>query len=459
MLSRLARLRPTRAELREMLAIAGPIVLVSLGQQLMGVVDVVMLGRVSAAELAAGGLGNLYFHLTGIAGIGVLLAIDPVVAQAVGAGDDEGVARGVQRGLLLALLVTVLVGLTALPSERLFTLMRQPAEVTPAAARFVWWSLPGLLPFYLFVALRQVLQAKHLMRPVLLSVLVGNVLNVLLNWVFIFGHLGVAAGGSIGSAQATSIARWAMLVCLLWTAWPALGPILTRWRRESLALAPLGRMLAIGIPIGLQFFAEVNAFGLVTIMAGWMGTATLAGHEIALNLASTTFMVPLGVASAASVMVGQAIGAGDTAASQRDAVAALALGVGFMAVMGVVLLLAPGPFARLYTADASVVLVAAGLLPIAGLFQVFDGMQAVASGILRGAGDTTAAMLLHVLSFWGIGVPLSWVLAFPLGYGAAGLWWGLSAGLSTAAVLQLARVRTKLRRPVARVTLDFPIIP
>jgi MATE family multidrug resistance protein len=217
-------------------------------------------------------------------------------------------------------------------------------------------------------------------------------------------------------------------------------------------------MLAIGIPIGLQFFAEVNAFGLVTIMAGWMGTATLAGHEIALNLASTTFMVPLGVASAASVMVGHAIGAGDTAASQRDAVAALALGVGFMAVMGVVLLIAPGAFARLYTADAAVVLIAAGLLPIAGLFQVFDGMQAVASGILRGAGDTTAAMVLHVLSFWGIGVPLSWVLAFPLGLEAAGLWWGLSAGLSTAAVLQLARVRTKLRRPVARVTLDLPVI-
>ena len=456
MLNRLVRLRPTRAELREMLAIAGPIVLVSLGQQLMGVVDVVMLGRVSAAELAAGGLGNLYFHLTGIAGIGVLLAIDPVVAQAVGAGDEEGVTRGVQRGLLLALLVTFLVGLTAIPSEWLFTAMRQPAEVTPAAARFVWWSLPGLLPFYLFVALRQVLQAKHLMRPVLLAVLAGNVLNVAFNWVFIFGHLGMPAGGSVGSAQATSIARWVMLGCLVWGAWPALGPILRRWRPESFALAPLGRMLAIGVPIGLQFFAEVNAFGLVTIMAGWMGTATLAGHEIALNLASTTFMVPLGVASAASVMVGHAIGAGDTAASQRDAVAALALGVGFMAVMGVLLLVAPGPFARLYTADAAAAAIAAGLLPIAGLFQVFDGMQAVASGILRGAGDTTAAMVLHVLSFWGIGVPLSWALAFPMGFGAAGLWWGLSAGLSTAAILQLARVRAKLSRPVTRVTLDHP---
>jgi len=329
--------------------------------------------------------------------------------------------------------------------------------VTPAAARFVWWSLPGLLPFYLFVALRQVLQARHLMRPVLLAVFAGNLLNAALNWVFIFGHLGAAAAGSVGSAQATSIARWGMLALLLWSAWPALGPIVRHWRRESFAPAPLGRMLAIGIPIGLQFFAEVNAFGLVTIMAGWMGTATLAGHEIALNLASTTFMVPLGVASAASVMVGHAIGAGDTAASQRDAVAALALGVGFMAVMGVLLLLIPGPFARLYTADAAAVAVASGLLPIAGVFQVFDGMQAVASGILRGAGDTTAAMVLHVLSFWGIGVPLAWGLAFPLGLGAPGLWWGLSAGLSTAAVLQLARVRAKLRGPVTRVTLDWPM--
>lgn len=454
MLRRLARLRPTRAELREMLAIAVPIVLVSLGQQLMGVIDVIMLGRVSVEALAAGALGNLYFHLTGIAGIGILLAIDPVVSQAVGAQDAVGTARGVQRGLLLAVLVTVLVGLTALPVEWVFRVMRQPPAVTPDAARFVWWSLPGLLPFFLFVALRQVLQSLHHMRPVLLAVIAGNLVNIALNWVFIFGHLGFAPGGPVGSSQATSLARWAMLGLLLAAAWPALRPSVRHWHPESFAWAPLRRMLAIGLPIGLQFFAEVNAFVLVTIMAGWMGTAVLAGHEIALNIASTTFMVPLGVGSAASVMVGHAIGAGDAAASRRDAVAALAIGVGFMLLAGIVLGVAPAVAAALYTTDADATAVALALIPIAAVFQVFDGTQTVASGILRGAGDTRVAMVLHVLSFWAVGIPLGAWLAFGFDLGARGLWWGLTAGLAAAAGLQLWRVTVKLRRPVARVTLD-----
>ncbi len=439
-----------------MAQLAFPIVLVNVGVQLMGVVDAAMLGRVSAADLAAGALGNFYFYVTAIIGLGVLMAVDPVVSQAVGAKDETGIARGVQRGFIISVLVAVAVSATFLIAGPILGALRQPADVTPKAVAYVLWSIPGMLPFFAFNLMRQVLQAFHHTRAVVVAVVAGNVANVAFNWVLIYGHLGFAPGGVVGSAQATSLARWAMALMLLAIAWPQLRPYVRPWHPESRALAPLRRMLALGLPIGLQFFAEANAFGFVTVMTGWMGTTTLAGHEVALNLASLTFMVPLGVAGAASVMVGRAVGAGDIAESRRDAVAALAVGVGFMALMGVLFWLVPEVLANAYTTDPATRVMAATLIPIAAVFQVFDGTQVISTSILRGAGDTRVAMVLHILSFWAVGIPLGALFAFGFDGGAPGLWWGLTAGLAAAACLQLARVRSKLSRDVARVRIDSP---
>lgn len=447
-------LRPTRAELREMARLAFPIVLVNVGMQSMGMVDAMMLGRVSAAALAAGALGNFYFFVTAIIGIGILMALDPVIAQAVGAKDEVAIARGVQRGVVLTLLVTLAVSLTFVPAPLVFAALRQPADVVPLASAYVLWSIPGLLPFFLFNMMRQTLQALARITPVVVAVVVANAANVFFNWVLIFGHLGFEPGGVRGAAQSTVLSRWIMAAVLVGAAWPVLRPTLRPWRRESLSLAPLARMLLLGLPVGLQFFAEANAFGFVTVMTGWMGTTTLAGHEIALNLASMTFMVPLGVAGAAAVMVGHAIGRGDMSASRRDAVAALAVGVGFMALMAIVFALVPRALAGAYTTDASTRALAATLIPIAAVFQVFDGTQVISSAILRGAGDTRVPMILHVLSFWAVGIPLGALVAFGLDGGAAGLWWGLTAGLAAAAGLQVLRVRAKLGRHVGRVMID-----
>lgn len=450
----LASLRPTRSELIEMARLATPIVLVNVGMQGMGLVDAIMLGRVSSVDLAAGGLGNFYFFGIAIIGIGILMALDPVIAQGVGAKDEAQIARGVQRGILMTAIIAAAVSLLFLPAQQVLALLRQPEEVVPLAAAYVLWSIPGMLPFFAFNMLRQVLQAFHRVGPVVIGVLVGNVLNAFLNWVLIYGNLGFEARGVVGSSIATSISRWAMALVVLAIAWPSVKPYLTRWYPESWTLAPLLRMFRLGFPVGMQFLAEAGAFGLTTVMTGWMGTTVLAGHEIALSLASMTFMVPMGVAAAAAVMVGHAIGRGDIAASRRDAVAALVVGVGFMAGCALLFAIIPEALAGVYTRDAATFALAATLIPIAAVFQVFDGTQVISASILRGAGDTRVPAILHALSFWAVGIPLGALLAFSFGRGAVGLWWGLTAGLAAAAVLQIQRVRLKLGRDIARVIID-----
>jgi MATE family multidrug resistance protein len=257
--------------------------------------------------------------------------------------------------------------------------------------------------------------------------------------------------GVNGSAWATAICRWLMLLLLPVLAWPALRVTLRPIAHDALRVRPLLRMLALGAPIGGHQLLEGAAFGMVGLLMGMLGTSEVAGHQVAINLAALTFMVPLGVGAAAAVRVGHAVGAGAPDTARRAAKAALLVGVCFMSVSAAVFLLMPVPLARIFTSDAQVVVVAAALIPIAGIFQVFDGIQAVAAGILRGAGDTRVPMLIALLGFWVVGVPVSALLAFGLGTGAAGLWWGFVAGLGVVALVLLWRVRVRLRSALARV--------
>ncbi len=447
---------PTRAELREMLGIAAPVVFVQVGLQLMGLVDTLMVGRISADALGGVALGNFYFFNIAIFGMGTLMALDPVVSQAVGAGDEGAVRRGIQRGVLLSLLVSTLVAACFLASGPAFRLLQQPPEVVPLAHAYVQISTAGLPAFFAFVVLRQSLQAMLSIRPVLVAVLVANVANIALNWVLIFGHLGAPALGVVGSAWSTAIARWVMLATLLWVGWPELrGHLTTSWR-EALRWRPLWNTVRLGAPIGFQWFFEAGAFALATLMFGWLGTVPLAGHEVALSLASLTFMVPVGFSVAAAALVGQAVGRGDMPSARRHAAGAWVLGVGFMAFSGLMMLLFPGVIAAWFTADHAVISIAAGLIAIAGVFQVFDGTQAVASGLARGTGDTKVPMLLHLFGFWGLGVPLAAVLGFRTPLAGKGIWWGLTLGLVVAAVLQAWRVQHRLRQDVARVVVEHP---
>ncbi|MCE2900564.1 MAG: MATE family efflux transporter [Gemmatimonas sp.] len=443
-----------RDDLRDMTQVAVPIVLINLGIQAMGVVDALMVGRLGGQAIAAVALGNFYFFNVCVFGIGLLFAIDPVVAQAVGAGDQEAIARGVQRGLVLATMVSVVVMLALLPGEWLLGALRQPPEVIDATAVYARRRILGVLPFFVFNVFRQSLQAMGPVRPVIAAALVANLVNAGANWLLIFGNGGAPALGVAGAGYATAISMWVMALALTWFAWPLLQDVVRPWRPDTLARVPMWRMVRMGAPIGVQWFFESFAFGLTALFMGWMSTASLAGHEIALNMAALTFMVPLGISGAAAAAVGRAIGRGDLASAQRDAMAAIICGVGFMCVSGVVFIAAPEWLATRYTREAATVAVAVALIPLAGWFQVFDGLQAVTSGVLRGTGDTRIPAILHLVAFWGIGIPLGAYLGFRTPLRERGLWIGLVAGLAAAAALQSARVAHRLRGPITRVSVD-----
>jgi multidrug resistance protein, MATE family len=449
---------PRRDELRPMLRLAFPVVIVQVGMMAMGVVDTIMVGHISAQALAAVALGNLYFFSLAVLAMGTLMVLDPVVAQAVGARDRPAVARALQRGVILAVLLTLPATLLLICAAPVFALARQPAEVVPLAAAYALRSVPGTFPFLLFIVFRQTLQAMGRTVPIVAAIILANIGNAALNWVLIFGHAGFPPMGVVGSAWATSISR-ALLVAVLWfAARRELAPLLSPWRPETWQRAPLGRMLRLGLPIGAQHLLEFGAFALVALMMGWMGTREMAGHQIAINLAALTFMVPLGVGDAASVLVGQAVGRGDAAATRGAARAALISGAAFMSVTAALFLVFPRGLAGLYSRDYAVLSIAAALIPIAGVFQVFDGLQVVSAGVLRGAGDTRGPMLINLLGYWVLGLPLSIYLGFFHGLGPMGLWWGLVLGLGVVATFLLIRVRIRLARTQRRVMID-PVAP
>ena len=275
----LASFRPTRRDLRDLLVLAAPMVATQVGLMLLGTIDTITVGHFSNVELAGATLGNLYVAGLMMFGMGTLWALDPIIAQAFGAREDESIARGLQRGLLLATGLGVVLGLLCIPAVPVFHALHQPAEAIPSAARFAWISAPSLLPIFWFIVLRQSLQSMRITTPTLLAVLAANVLNLGLDLVLVFGHLGAPAMGAAGAAIASAVARLVMVVLLVVLAWPALAPYLARLRREALEPGPLFGILRLGLPIGVTYFAEVSAFGLISLLVARFGAALIRGFR------------------------------------------------------------------------------------------------------------------------------------------------------------------------------------
>jgi len=445
--------KPSRADFVEMTRLAIPVVVVQVGMMLFGVVDTMVVGRLSSQALAAVALGHVAVITISSFGIGVLLGLDPLLNQALGARDRNAFRRSVQRGFILAAVLMIPSILFLLPIGAVLAMLGQPAETVPLAAAYSHISIPGLLPFYGWVVLRLALQAMGRLRHIVATVIAVNIFNLVADWVLVFGAGPIPQLGPLGSAWASTIARTLLFVILLAVDRKDLWPLL-RFERASFELSPLLRTARLGIPIGFNLQLEIVAFSVIALLMGGMGTITMAAHQVAINLASLTFMVPLGVSQATAVRVGNAIGAGDSGGARRAASSGLILGAGFMTLAAALFIGIPVWLARAYTSVEEVVFLASTLIPIAGFFQVVDGLQVVAAGVLRGAGDTRAPLVVNILGFWLIGLPTSLVLGFRLGFGPQGLWWGLVAGLVAVATFLLARVAFKLRGEIARVNVD-----
>lgn len=440
-----------RTEIAAAARLAAPVAASQLGIMLMGVVDTMMLGHLSAEALAAGALANIVTFVILMLGYGVLTALDPLVAQAHGAGDQAAIQGHFRRGLVIATVLTALFMLALVDIEPFLLAFGQPPAVSHEGANYARGIIWGLLPYFLFVVLRQTLQAMSVVRPAAIAIALGNVVNVVFNWALIFGHLGLPALGVRGSAYSTSISRWVMFFYMLAASRHLLAPCWRGLTARTSRLSDYLLMLRIGLPIGLHGMLEIAIFAFAALLIGRMGVADLAGHQITLNLASLSYMVPLGISGAAATRVGNAIGRGDAPGARRSAAACLLLGAGTMLCFAALFALFPGPLTRLYTRDPEVVVVVAALLPIAAIFQVFDGLQVVSAGVLRGAADTTFPAVLAFIGYWVLGLPVGWALAYPAGLGPRGLWWGLTAGLMAVAALLLLRIAVRFRGAFVRV--------
>jgi MATE family multidrug resistance protein len=415
------------SELRAMFALAVPLVLTELGWMAMGIVDTMFVGRVSAAAIGAVGLGTNIFYAIAIFASGLLLGLDTLVAQSFGAGDLNDCRHSLVSGIWLALfLIPGVMGAVYLfiPLFAVFGINPDVLRSTTPYIRALNWSAPPLL---LFFCLRRYLQSIGAVRPILVTLITANLVNAAGNWIFVFGNLGAPKLGAEGSGWSTCASRVYMLGALLFVVWRRDKQIVTvSWRVD---FQRIWRLLKLGIPAAGQIGLETSVFATVTMLIAKLSASALAGHQIALTVVSTTFMMPLGISSAAAVRVGHAIGRRDPKGASRSGWTALAFGAGAMSLAALVLLIFPQAIARLFTPEVAIIAAAAPLLQVAAFFQLFDGLQITATGALRGEGDTRTPMFCHLAGYWLIGLPLGALLCFHYKLGAVGLWMGLSAGL------------------------------
>ncbi len=443
-----------RKEVGAIWRLAWPVILGNVGFLLMGLVDTVMLGRLGEQALGAAAIGNILIFGLFVLPMGILAGLDPMVSQAYGAGNDAAIGRAVRRGVILALALSLPLVVIYADARWVLRLLGQPPELVPLASEYIHAFAFSVTISLVYQAYRHVFQSMGIVKPLMWIVLSANLVNFGANWVLIYGvpEWGIPAYGVTGAGWATTIARGFMFAALLvvmargaYLLGPRLAAALegrVRVRREMAGVAQLFR---VGFPVGMQVSLEVWAFSLAGIMMGWLGTLPLAGHAVAINLVSLVFMVPMGVSVAAATRVGQSVGRGDAVGARRVAWTSLGLTAAIMTGATLLFALFPDALAGLYTTDAEVVAMVAILLPIAALFQLFDGSQVVGFGILRGAGDVRVAMWFNLVGYYALGLPIGYVLAFKLGFGAQGVWAALAIGLFAVTLMILWRLRTRLR--------------
>lgn len=439
-----------RTEIGQLFRLAAPLAAAQAGTQLMGLVDVSVLGRLGARELAASGLGNAIFFSISVIGMGMMFGIDPMISQAIGAGDRVRARQVMWQGIWLGLIVTAALSAVLVAAAVAIPSMGVKPELIDPGRTYLLVRTLSLAPFLLFFVVRAYLQAYGNTKPLVIAMVVANVLNLIGDIVFVFGWWKIPAFGVAGAAMATVICT----IAELWIVAAAVRkidigqPFDHRFNRAEIRNA-----FRVGLPVGLQMGAEVGVFALVAVLAARLGTLDLAAHQLVIGLASFTYTAALGVSAAGSVRVGIGVGSRNAAATRIAGHVAFVAGAGVMSLAALAFLTIPRPLARLFTNQEAVIATALPLFLVAAYFQLSDGVQAVGGGVLRGAGDTKFTFYANVLGHWAIGLPIALYLGFERELGIVGLWWGLCAGLTVVAVILYLRFERLSRNeiePLAR---------
>jgi multidrug resistance protein, MATE family len=424
---------PKVPEWRALMALALPMSLAQGGQALMGLVDTAVLGRLSPQAQGGAGLAGAFVFMVSFFGMGVMMALDPLVSQAIGAGNPQKAREHYWQGVWLSFITSVFLVVLCLPLPMLARRFGVAADVADEASNYLLWRLPGIPFTLLFVAARAYLQGQGKTRAVVAAMVLANVANLALDIVLVFGWSVLPALGSAGAAIATSLCtalQFAILSRSFGTA-----PVGTSRNPD---FASMKKVAAVGLPIGAHLIAEAGVFTMAGFLASRLGSVSSAAHQVALSWGSFSFSFAVGIGSAAATRVGWAVGSKNARLARKVGLTAFALGALFMSACSLLFLVAPSLLARMLTQE-EVVPLAVQLFVVLAVFQVSDGIQAVGAGALRGAGDTRFAFWANVVGHWLVGFPLALVLGVYGTFGVIGIWWGLSAGLTAVAIALFGR--------------------
>ncbi|WP_341350723.1 MATE family efflux transporter [Sabulibacter ruber] len=423
--------------------LAYPVVLSQLGHILVTVVDSIMAGRIGTAQLAAASLGNSIFTITLVFGLGISYSITPLVARADGRKNHTRIALVLLNGLFLNMGMGILLFLAFWGLSPMIAYLNQPEEVVRLAIPYVNILFLSMVPLMIFQAFKQFAEGLSLTKQSMYISILANLVNVALNYVLIYGKFGLPALGLNGAAWATLISR--VLMAIMMGTFVLTARRFTRYRKylrwQSISWTHMTRMFKIGFPISLQMIFEMGAFSFSAVMIGWVGARDLAAHQIALNVASVTYMMASGISSAATIRVGKLRGAGDTHGVHIAGYSSLVMGALFMATSALLIILCKDLIPALYVKDVAVQQLAAKLLIIAAIFQLSDGVQVVGLGALRGLEDVRVPSMISLFSYWLIALPIGYALGFVVNLAATGIWLGLFTGLTIAAILLFFRFR------------------
>ncbi|PIQ21021.1 MAG: MATE family efflux transporter [Cytophagales bacterium CG18_big_fil_WC_8_21_14_2_50_42_9] len=423
--------------------LAFPVVLSQLGHVLVSVIDSIMVGRVGTEPLAAASLGNSIFNLIMVFGLGISYSITPLVASAAGRRNHNRISLLLINGTLLCALAGFILFLLGYLLTPFLPLLQQPTAVLKLTIPYLHILLFSLIPLMLFQGFKQVAEGLSLTRQAMYISVFANLLNIFGNYILIYGKLGAPALGLNGAAISTLISRIIMAGLMGWFIFKSrrMQVFRLRWKSKYLSLRHINRMVQIGFPISLQMFFEMGAFGFSAIMIGWLGAQELAAHQIAISIASLTYMMAGGIAAAATIRVGHLKGSGNFSEMRTAGLSSIIMAIGFMLATGLILISAKNLIPTFYVQDNQVISLAAGLLVIAALFQISDGVQVVGLGALRGLEDVKIPSIISLLAYWVAGLPIGYLLCFKAGFGINGIWTGLLTGLTVAAILLFFRFK------------------